>query len=197
MCGMREGCYAASGPLAIHWKKVSSGERGMAWGDFLHAIRSLPEGTLWRHNQAGDLVGNGYRLNTDALGALARANTGRRGFTYTHYRPKSNAELDAINSANLHGFTVNLSADSLAEADSLADLRVAPVVVALPADQVRNLKTPAGRTVVVCPAAKPDADTNCAECQLCSRANRETIVGFPLHGSGAKKLRKVVSIKAV
>ena len=26
-CGMRESCYAASGPLALHWRAVSEGKR--------------------------------------------------------------------------------------------------------------------------------------------------------------------------
>lgn len=43
-CPFRDsnGCYAYGGPLRIHWKKVSSGERGMEFEDFVAALKSIP-----------------------------------------------------------------------------------------------------------------------------------------------------------
>jgi len=186
-CAMRDACYASSGPLALHWSAVSSGARGTDWSTFTASIAALPDGQLWRHNQAGDLPGDGRTVDAAALGDLVRANIGRRGFTYSHYRDA--ASLDWIRHANAWGFTVNLSANSLADADTLADTNAGPVVVVLPSDTTQNTRTPAGRRVVVCPATQRD-DVSCDTCQLCARP-RDTIVGFPAHGTK----RRTIDIK--
>ncbi len=178
-CAMREGCYAASGPLALHWSAVSSGARGTDWSTFVGAIADLPDGQLWRHNQAGDLPGDGRTVDPVALGQLVAANTGRRGFTYSHYRDADS--LTWIRHANQWGFTINLSANDLRDADTLADTGAGPVVVVLPSNATDNTRTPAGRRVVVCPATQRD-DVSCATCQLCAR-QRDAIVGFPAHGT--------------
>lgn len=177
-CAMRSTCYAASGPLTIHWNAVTDGARGTDWGAFCQSIAALPDGQLWRHNQAGDLPGDGRTVDPAALGALVRANLGRRGFTYSHYRDA--ASLNWIRHANAWGFTVNLSGNDLADADTLADTGAGPVVCVLPSTQTTNTTTPKGRRVVVCPATQRD-DVSCATCQLCQR-QRDVIVGFPAHG---------------
>ncbi len=184
-CAMREGCYAASGPLALHWRAVSDGTRGSDWARFTRSIESLPFDQLWRHNQAGDLPGDGSTVDPVALGELVRANIGRRGFTYTHYRDSQS--LAWIRHANDWGFTVNLSANNLTDADTLADTGAGPVVTVLPSTVTQNTRTPAGRRVVVCPATQRD-DVSCATCQLCQRADRTTIIGFPAHGTQKRKI---------
>jgi len=178
-CAMRSECYAASGPLALHWAAVSAGTRGTDWGRFCQSIEALPEGQLWRHNQAGDLPQINGTVDAVKLGQLVAANRGKRGFTYSHHRDR--ASLGWIRHANEWGFTVNLSANDLRDADTLADTGAGPVVVVLPSTQSQNTVTPAGRRVVVCPATQR-ADISCATCQLCQR-QRDTIVGFPAHGS--------------
>jgi len=179
-CGMRAECYAASGPLALHWAKVTAGERGTDWPTFTSSIANLPDGQLWRHNQAGDLpVTPAGTVDAHKLGQLVHANAGRRGFTYSHHR--DTASINWIRHANNWGFTVNLSANNLADADMLADHQAGPVVVVLPSTQTSNTRTPAGRPVVVCPATQRD-DVSCATCQLCAR-QRDVIVGFPGHGT--------------
>lgn len=186
------GCYAASGPLAIHWRKVTEGNRGDAWAAFLGKILALPKGQLWRHNQSGDLAGAGDCLDTVALGQLVIANRGKRGFTYTHKPLDTPHERLAIAHANANGFTVNLSANTLAHADTLADLAIGPVAVVLPTDATSNTVTPKGRKVVVCPATQRD-DVSCATCGLCAIAKRDCIVGFPSHGTGKKKASAIAS----
>ncbi len=180
------GCYAGSGPLAMHWRKVTARERGSNWKAFCGQIASLPEGTLWRHNQAGDLCGEGETVNRAELRQLVRANAGRRGFTYTHKTNRAQS-LAAIRQANAEGFTVNLSANSLPHADQLARTGAGPVVVVLPSDATRNTFTPEGRKVVVCPATIRDGVT-CATCQLCAKGARSVIIGFPAHGTSARKV---------
>tara|TARA_R110002126_G_scaffold291144_1_gene450585 strand:- start:456 stop:890 length:435 start_codon:yes stop_codon:yes gene_type:complete len=141
-------------------------------------------------NQAGDLPGLGENIDAHALGQLTRANNGRKGFTYTH-KHSTESNREAIRSANTNGFTVNLSANTLAHADELAEINCGPVVVVLPSDQIANTTTPAGRKVVICPATVRD-DITCATCGLCQR-QRSAIVGFPAHGTGKRKASAVAS----
>lgn len=195
-CSLKSsGCYAESGPLALHWKKVTAGERGMSWLEFCETIAALPDGQLWRHNQAGDLPGNGRTIAEGALSILVNANDGKRGFTYTHYSMDVPENRRAVQSANLSGFTVNLSAESLLEADKLVALGIAPVVTIIPETDVKTLTTQAGNHVIVCPATYRD-DVSCATCQLCQR-QRKAIVAFPVHGTSKAKAHKVFMLKNV
>ena len=194
------GCYFATSPGSHMWRGLSAVKPGdsfkngcttvqsLDWRGFLRAVANLPDATLWRHNQGGDLPGEHDQINVDMLAQLAAANTGCRGFTYTHY-PLTQLNAAAIQAANQAGFTVNLSANNLQHADQLADSGVGPVVVVLPSSVHGNVKveTPAGRRVVVCPATYRD-DVTCQSCQLCQRRDRPTIVGFPAHGAGKRKV---------
>lgn len=186
-CAMRAECYAAAEPLALHWSAVSAGQRGQLWPEFVAAVAALPAGQLWRHNQAGDLPGDGRTVDPVALGQLVAANAGRRGFTYSHYRDAES--LRWIGHANRWGFTINLSANDLVDADELAATGAGPVVVVLPSTQTTNTATPAGRPVVICPFTQRDG-VSCETCQLCQR-QRSTIVGFPAHGTR----RRVIDIR--
>lgn len=186
----KNGCYADNGPLGLFWRKVTERKAGMAWQAALDEISKLPKGTLWRHNQSGDLPGDGDAINFTALDQLVGANKGKRGFTYTHKPMHGMAEQLAIQAANKAGFTVNLSANNLAHADQLAALQIAPVVVILPADQKTATKTPNGRAVAICPATISD-DIDCARCGLCAVANRKAIIGFPAHGTSKRKAEQI------
>jgi ferredoxin len=181
-------CYAKHGKVRMHWDKVSAGLRGMTFDAFCDAVRELPKGILWRHNQAGDLPGSADTLDCDMLAQLVDANRGRRGFTYTHKPLTTDAEREAVKNANAHGFTVNLSANDLDHADMLAGLDIGAVVTVLPGDVYGNVPifTPNGRRVVVCPATYRD-EVTCESCGLCQRADRKVIVGFPAHGPGKGK----------
>jgi len=181
-------CYAEAGfHLRQHWQAVSTGKRGGSLGELCASIAALPDGQLWRHNQAGDLPGSNDVIDGIDLGAIVDANTGRRGFTYTH-KPMVASNRAAVATANARGFTINLSANDLAHADELAALAIAPVVVVLPADVHGNqdISTPEGRKVAVCPATYRD-DVTCASCGLCQKASRKVIVGFPAHGTKARE----------
>lgn len=184
ICPLKSGgCYAKSGPLALHWARNMK----LTLAELLARVEALPQGQLWRHNQAGDLPQDG-RGNIDggALRQIVDANQGKRGFTYTHHLTAFKGNREAIRDANRDGFTINLSANTLQHADKLADLAIAPVVVVLPSTQSTNTTTPNGRKVVICPATQRK-DVTCATCKLCSHAKRSVIVGFPAHGTGARK----------
>lgn len=178
------GCYAGGGPLAILWRKVTAGVSGLTWPEFLEQIETLPRRILWRMNQAGDLPGKGNAIDRDKLAQLVKANGKRRGFTYTH-KPATRSNLAAIRAANKAGFTINLSANNLEHADTLADTGAGPVVVVLPADTLKPVKTPAGRTVAICPAVI--SPLTCFECGICAMPGRKAIIGFPAHGASKNK----------
>jgi hypothetical protein len=193
-CPMKNGaCYAKHGPLAIIWKQVES--VGLPWGAFCEKVSAMPEGQLWRHNQAGDLPGVSDHIDRPLLDQLVAANTGRRGFTYTH-KPVLGDEHShnqaAVAFANRSGFTINLSANNLGEVDALADLGIGPVAAMVPEATPEKFTTPDGRRGVICPAQTRD-NVSCATCQLCSR-QRSVVVGFRTHGSGKNKAEQIAGI---
>lgn len=182
------GCFGENPRLRQHWKRVP--ETGLPWRDFLEQVRALPEGTLWRHNEVGDLAGVGDDLDGWKLLELAEANRGRRGFTFTH-KCKSSRYLPLLRNATELGFTVNLSADSVGQAEHL-QWKGFPVVLVLPRDESRPyFDTPNGTRVVVCPATRNDRVT-CQSCGLCQVAKRKSIVGFPAHGHQHRKITERV-----
>ena len=187
------GCYADSGPLKLHWLKVTEGERGDDWSTFLDKIKDLPAGSKWRHNQAGDLPGDTKDLDSGKCADLAKANEDKRGFTYTHYDVLENFQnAITVNMMNHLGFTVNVSANNLEHADQLCDLDIAPVATVLPIEQTTNTVTPKGRKVVVCPATYKD-EVSCADCMLCEKRDRKVIVGFPAHGTSKRKASAIAA----
>lgn len=177
----RADCYAEDYYTRMSWDKVA--ERGGTLGQLCESVASLPAGQLWRFNVAGDLPGAGEHVDAAALGAIVQANTGRRGFTYTH--KKTPEALYWAQCANDWGFTVNLSADDAGEADALANVSRSPLTCIVPMDTPEKTETPEGRTIIVCPAQTRD-DITCATCGLCARADRRVIIGFRAHGSRAR-----------
>ena len=187
------GCYADSGPSKLHWDKVTRKERGDDWSTFISKIKDMPAGSKWRHNQAGDLPGDMEKLDNEKCIELAKANEGKRGFTYTHYDVLDNFQnAITVNMMNHLGFTVNVSANNLEHADKLCDMDIAPVATVLPIDQTTNTVTPKGRKVVVCPATFKD-DVSCSSCMLCEKRDRNIIVGFPAHGTSKKKASAIAA----
>ena len=187
------GCYADGYPLKGRWLEVTQGKRGGSLEAFCDQIAALPAGQLWRHNQAGDLPGDGVHIDVAAMSKLISANKGKRGFTFTHYNPTRGPSNSAvISAANKDGFIINLSANNLAHADELAALDIGPVATVLPADfNARKTTTPQGRRVAQCPATYKD--TTCAECGLCAQRDRKVIVGFPAHGNSKRKASEIAA----
>ena len=188
------GCYAEGYPLKGRWDELTNGKRGGLFSDFVNQVAALPANILWRHNQAGDLPGDGKNIDRGALLALAGANAGKRGFTFSHYDVETNKHnRAAIATANAKGLTINLSANNLDHADKLTDLGIGPVATVLPHDfDERKTTTPKGRLVAQCPATYRD-DVTCKTCGLCQKQSRKVIVGFPAHGNSKKKASAVAS----
>jgi len=201
-CPLKESgaCYAAHGPLGMFWKKVDTAHvtakgttSAITWRELLDNVSALPDGQLWRHNQAGDLPGENDSIDSDDMIALIDANKGKRGFTYTH-KPMTDINASLVKLANDNGLTVNLSADDLHEADELKSLNIGPVVTIAPIDAPEKFMTPNGHKVIVCPAQSRD-DVTCKSCGLCAVASRDVIVAFRAHGVSAKKAQAVFERK--
>jgi hypothetical protein len=209
------GCYAEVGPLAIHWSKVTDGNRGVGFKEFIEQVLTLPVRGLWRYAVAGDLPGKGNRINRKDTETLVKANAAiqGKGFTYTHKPPHKWNNGAIIAAANAGGFTVNLSSNHLAHADELMKLGIAPVVTILPADtgdvveyrepksgkmlaarKWLSMATEEGYKVVQCPAEyRPEI--NCGNCgsgsAFCQRSDRKFIVGFTSHGTRKNKASQI------
>ena len=179
------GCYASAGfHTNMHWNKVTSGERGTPLAQLCETVAKLPEGQLWRHNVAGDLIGTSDNvIDQQALYDLTMANKGRRGFTYTHYPMNHSGNQSIVRKANAEGFTVNVSTNTVAEALATQEATGLPVVTIVAPEFWQGAHRREG--VVQCPAEYKDKVT-CATCKLCSVATRKDIVGFTVHGTKAK-----------
>ena len=127
---------------------------------------------------------------------LVSANRGKKGFTYTHHDMRVQNNIKVVQYANMQGFTVNLSANNLEHADELKALNCGPVVTIVPADYPKSGTTPAGHSVVLCPATYRD-DIQCSNCGICAVADRKAIIAFPVHGSGKNKAHKVFMLTKV
>ena len=194
-CSFKDGgCYALDYHLNMHWNKVSDKSRGTNWQEFCEAIAGFKPGTLWRHNQAGDLPGSDNTIDTVKLDQLVQANQGKNGFTYTHYPIDNSSNLEAIKAANAAGFTINISAETLEAADQAFNLGLPSTVVLSNNPGTSTFKSPAGNTIAICPAQLKD-DISCKTCQLCQKSERKAIVGFIAHGSSKAKIIKILAVK--
>src|SRR5271163_2806560 len=107
---LTKGCYAKTGPMRLYWNRVD--KMGMDFKSFLAAIRKLPRRQLWRYGQAGDLP-----TSPGDIRELAYANAGRPVLVFTHHRAPQ--VIEVLKEVARHGFPVNLSAETTAEADEL------------------------------------------------------------------------------
>lgn len=192
-CGLKDtDCYARFGPLGMHWSKVGEGKRGWQWTLFCRAVAKFPKFQLWRHNQAGDLPqDDSGKIDADKCDELSAASRHTRGWTYTHYDPTDSHNAAVIRKMNsVPGLTVNLSADTMQQADEYHALGIAPVVVILPEDApTMGNKTPGGLPIVTCPAQTTDGMA-CNLCKLCYVKERKSVVGFLAHGIASKRLSR-------
>jgi len=185
-CPLKDkGCYAKYSFLGKHWDNVTNGtaKNVMDFQQLLSTIKALPEGQLWRHNQAGDLPHNNGTISREKLFLLAEASHDKKGFTYTHHKPEGE-NADVIATVNKLGFTINLSANDLDQADEYIDKAIAPVVTLIAHDADKVSHTPKGRKVVACPAEREKI--TCKDCKLCADSKRDYIIGFRAHGTAKK-----------
>ena len=186
------GCYADNYGLNFHWDAITTGKRGVGWKQHLRDIAGLPEGQLWRAWQAGDMPHTSGKISRTFLRGLIEANRGKRGFTYSHHKLTVGDNLSLLRMANRQGLTVNVSTESESQADTAVAAGL-PTVVVVPGDEQRaTWHTPAGNTVLVCPAQRSDTKT-CANCALCQTRGKRVIIGFLAHGTRSAKVESALS----
>src|ERR1700731_1651487 len=202
-----------AGARAFHWDRVSRGSTGGSWSEFCAKVAALRPGRLWRYAQAGDLPGYGPQIDGGLLQELVAANIGKKAIAFSH-KPVLGDDPVALENRRLiaaaieAGFTVNLSADTPAHADRLAELGIAPVVTVLARAYARRAvrhrfkrqrdewaetigewrdrtaslprHTSAGRRIAICPATYSDATRK--TCGPCAHV-RDAVIGFPAHGA--------------
>lgn len=173
------GCYAENFRCKAAWKRATS------------SVHSIPtkadeEGKLdlLRVNIAGDMAVPGTnKLNLALVDYYIKnvcANT--RAWTYTHCTP-SDFNKAVVRYACENGFTISFSCESLTLANKLQEEGL-PVVVAT--DKV----TESDGTYYVCQGGKNGI--TCRKCKYCTKAKREKIVVFNLHGSRVKAAREAI-----
>lgn len=197
-CPLRgNGCYAESGPLRLHWDAVSDGPyrdkpRGWDIESFIRELKTLPEGSCFRHNQAGDLPHYNGLINAHVLELIADACAERKltAWTYTHHNVDNMNNVVMIKRSNNVGLTVNVSAHSQQHAVDVYRQGI-PAVCIVPKDTQVNSWCTDGVKFVVCPA-QTSANKTCDECKLCAHAERACVVAFKAHGTQAKKVEATI-----
>lgn len=188
---MAAACYAEAGYYTrTHWDKVSKGERGFPFGEFITAVCNLPKGSMFRHNVAGDLWHEEGKINFHKLLKLARATAHlKAAWTYTHHKLTA-ANLLRIRGAIALRFTVNASCESRTTAADLVKRGIPAVVVVEP--DFTGTAIADGVRIVQCPATRNGSGVTCATCggkngrPLCAVADRGFAIAFPAHGVKAK-----------
>ena len=98
-----------------------------------------------------------------------------------------------LENANLMGFTVNVSTESVEDADRVMTEYNLPAVAVVNSEETRRFyKTESGRKVITCPAALFPDKVTCATCGLCQIADRQFIVALPAHGTAKKTVNQIV-----
>jgi hypothetical protein len=189
------GCYATLGRERMQWDRLNRNETGMNWNEFVSQIRRIvPNGVLWRHNTAGDLPHNNGNIDYLKLRQLIMSNKGRKGFTYSHHVLNEH-NIIALQNANMMGFTVNASCESVDDADRVMSEHNIPAVAVVHSEESRRFFTAtSGRKVITCPAALHPGKVTCATCGLCQLADRKFVIAFPAHGASKRKVNDIVTV---
>ena len=174
------GCYAQSGNVALHQRGRSSTEDGAI---FLRELERIPHGAIMRLHVSGDFMYNGV-LDREYLAAVIQGARMRPDITfygYTHvWRHINRSEWQFP-----RNFTLNASCD---DADAYREARAAgwDATTVVPDGTAWKRKG----NVVVCPAQT--SGMSCIECKLCMKSERKLTVAFIAHGTGKKKVSRLV-----
>ena len=192
-CAMRPACYAMLGPLALHWDKVSNGERGKGWRDHLADLATLPVFSPLRLNQSGDIPHSGGRISRRYLVALLQVIKKRKlqAWTYTHHDLAKGENAELLRRAFRSGLTINVSTETVEAADAAIAAGL-PATITVPSTETRTTwRTPERNLVMVCPAQR--RETDCSQCMLCHKRGKRVIVAFTAHGIRKKKADQLLA----
>ena len=173
------GCYAASGPCGLVWKKM---QKAVTPYELKELIQNSATTKLIRHNVAGDMAIEGTsELNYMLVSLLAKAFEGHQAYTYTHCEINER-NSDIIKMAQEKGFVINYSCENIEQVKKAIAHGVPAVMTC---EQFEGThKTIEGIKFVKCPSYKDGV--TCATCQMCSKV-RNYVVVFEAHGTSKKK----------
>jgi len=210
-----KGCYGKVGPMCWHWNKDKFDVNGVDWHIIMYQLQALPEGTVVRYGDVGDLPGDGETIYYKYLESLIWVVKQRRLklFTYTHYLGTEDKHIRDLNIQTIqhiheefagkdYGITVNISTEDMKMADELCS-KGWPVTCTIESDWHKNISRVEGKMItpkrnmsIVCPAIRNDKTTcsNCGKSPLCFRKGqrKNLIICFPAHGPGKKHVDKVI-----
>lgn len=163
-------CYALQGNVRLHQKRAtrddSDGEQVYRW------IQSMPPGSLVRMHVSGDVY-NAGEFDAEYFARVCEAFEARpdvTGWLYTHAPLVECLQMQADAPDNL---AVNWSCDSLEEAQAMQADGVTGLTAVLPKGATR------AKGVTICP--EQTSGIPCADCRLCTKSDRKTIIGFIAH----------------
>ena len=193
-CPMRDACYARCSPMAIHWGKLSRGERGVGFAELVRQLRQL-EPTVVRYGDAGDLPGKGNAIAKAQAFRLADALSHCTVIAYTH-KPLSTANVTALQGMRDRGMVVNASCETIDKVKRAHSHGIPTALLIRSGGEHWTMKRVEGERVVRCPAEY--SDVQCKTCggaqgPLCSRGvERRFVVGFTTHGTRKKLADAIV-----
>ena len=184
---MGNGCYAEYGPQGIHTRRLNAATpRGISPEDIAREearlIAQLPPDKPIRLHVVGDTTTN------QAARLLARAVKWYSHVCYTYTHAWCTVSRKAWGCIQV-----------LASCESTDEVRQAEArgyKAALVVDRFQSNKAywVDGIKVIPCPQQTGRA-TNCRECKLCIHGRFDGTIGFEAHGSGARRVRDLVSIQ--
>ena len=185
-CKLYDACYGKQGKTALHWAK----ENDKSFDDLIGWIKGL-NSKIWRFGVVGDFPSvDSVTLDAEKISTMALANKKRAVLAYTHF-PLNASNIDILKHANASGLTINKSCDSMDEVN-LARKNGIPAVTYTSHDDTRKSWQENGIRFVTRPNQYHPKKPTCAECKLCARGSRTSIVVFRAHGSASKKVLGVI-----
>jgi hypothetical protein len=185
------GCYAESGPMAIHTKRLNTAAKGQSLQTLADnealAIRELSGVRPLRLHVVGDCTTDAGASTVSAAASEYRAKHGQSVWSYTH-------AWRNVSRQSWRDVSVLASCETIADTkDAMAKGFGAAIVVEY--HDTASAKVVDGVRVIPCPQQTGKA-ANCLSCKLCMNADRlrdtGAVIAFATHGSGVKKANKAL-----
>lgn len=198
------GCYDQDGNCNIHRQRHDNGEYKSL--NVVELLKKSPAMTsVVRASIGGDLAGQSNIIdkqeNVKLFKGLHKAH--KKVLLYTH-KPITHGGSEQERNVNLQtikaiqkvapSLAINVSCEQAEQVDQAINAGFDAVCI-VPDDNQTVRTTPEGNKIVNCPEAQGKTD-GCAMCgsgkPLCTRKNRGYAIGFPAHGSRAKKVTNLL-----
>ena len=184
--GAHGGCYGTGRLFAS--AKYRAGDMDVETAIWRVRLGKEPGARYLRDRVVGDVVTLAGEIDRDYLAAITEIATvnGLVPFGYTHawrlFTVGDMAWLARI------GYVMNASVETARQVEQAAALGMPVTIVDEAMPEGAEI---AGRRLVTCPAQTRDGIT-CADCGLCAKADRTTVIRFLPHGSAHQRARRAI-----